>query len=151
MSFPLIFSFIDGAFEESRDFYKSPARSNPLVDDVFQTQMELGKRQVLKLKATALLDPVETDFSAIKGPKDEDVRGEIAKCLQATKRRPEKLNNVSYRIDSAVDSFNRQSVNRNVVFVHCAMGRSRSATCVIMFIMKRFGIAFEDVSLPLVD
>jgi hypothetical protein len=70
MSFPLIFSFIDGAFEESRDFYKSPARSNPLVDDVFQSQMELGKRQLLKLKATALLDAVETDFSAIKGPKD---------------------------------------------------------------------------------
>ena len=24
------------------------------------------------------------------------------------------------------------------------MGRSRSATCVIMYIMKRFGVAFED-------
>lgn len=88
---------------------------------------------------------METDFSAIKGPKEEEARAEIEKCMQATKRRPERLNSVSYKIDSAVDSFNRQSVNRNVVFVHCAMGRSRSATCVIMFIMKRFGIPFEDV------
>ena len=43
-----------------------------------------------------------------------------------------------------MDAFNRRSNNRNVVLVHCAMGRSRSATCVIMYIMKRFGVAFED-------
>lgn len=35
MSFPLIFDFIYKAFEESKDFYKSPNRTNPLVDDVF--------------------------------------------------------------------------------------------------------------------
>jgi hypothetical protein len=37
MSFPLAYNFIDSAFVESRDFFKSPARSNPLVDDVFQS------------------------------------------------------------------------------------------------------------------
>jgi protein-tyrosine phosphatase len=57
-----------------------------------------------------------------------------------------KLNRTAYTIDTAVDQFNRNSSNRNVVFVHCAMGRSRSATCVIMYIMKRFGIPYEDVS-----
>ena len=31
-----------------------------------------------------------------------------------------------------------------MVFVHCAMGMSRSATCVIMYIMKRFNIPFDE-------
>ncbi len=77
MSFPLIFNFIDGAFDETRDFYKSPARTNPLVDDVFQTQMELGKRQLLKLKSTALLDQIETDFSSLKEPKEDEIAVDI--------------------------------------------------------------------------
>ena len=53
MSFPLIYHFIDRAFEETKDFFKSPARSNPLVDDVYQSQMEMNKRQKLRLKSTA--------------------------------------------------------------------------------------------------
>lgn len=44
MSFQLAFHFIQGAFQETRDFYKSACHSNPLVDDVFQTQMEMNKR-----------------------------------------------------------------------------------------------------------
>jgi hypothetical protein len=44
MSFPLVYHFIVKAFEESRDFYKSPARGNPLVDDVYQTHLEMSKR-----------------------------------------------------------------------------------------------------------
>lgn len=35
------------------------------------------------------------------------------------------------------------------MFVHCAMGRSRSATCVIMYAMKRFGVSFDDVNIRL--
>jgi len=35
MSFPLAYNFIDSAFVEARDFFKSPARANPLVDDVY--------------------------------------------------------------------------------------------------------------------
>lgn len=50
-------------------------------------------------------------------------------------------------IDSLVDSFNRVSYNSNVVFVHCAMGVSRSASCVLMYIMKKFKIALDDVTL----
>jgi hypothetical protein len=62
MSFQLAYHFIQSAFEETRDFYKSPARANPLVDDVYQSKMDMNKRQMLKLKATALLDPIEADF-----------------------------------------------------------------------------------------
>jgi hypothetical protein len=62
MSFPLAFHFMVEAFEESRDFFKSPARANPLIDDVFQSHLELSKRQKLKLKSTALLNTAEAEF-----------------------------------------------------------------------------------------
>jgi protein-tyrosine phosphatase len=35
--------------------------------------------------------------------------------------------------------------NPNRVLVHCAMGMSRSATAVIMFLMKLFHAKFEDI------
>lgn len=66
MSFPLVYHFIVKAFEESRDFYKSPARANPLVDDVYQTHAEMSKRQKMKIKSTALLDSLEVDFAKVK-------------------------------------------------------------------------------------
>ena len=34
--------------------------------------------------------------------------------------------------------------NKHKVLVHCAMGMSRSATSVMMFIMKQFGISVEN-------
>ena len=63
------------------------------------------------------------------------------------KRKGKKENKIAYTIDQAVEAFNKKSNNRNVVLVHCAMGRSRSATCVIMYIMKKFGITYDDVSI----
>lgn len=34
--------------------------------------------------------------------------------------------------------------NKNKMLVHCAMGASRSATCVIMYIMRKFKISLDD-------
>ena len=48
-------------------------------------------------------------------------------------------------MDKSLDAFNRVCFNQNVVYVHCAMGVSRSASCVIMYIMKKFKVFFEDV------
>ena len=79
MSFPLVYHFIVKAFEESRDFYKSPARSNPLVDDVYQTHAEMAKRQTLKINSTALLDSYEIDLKSIEGLKETDDREEHIK------------------------------------------------------------------------
>ena len=81
----------------------------------------------LRLKSTALLTPIEVDFK-----KNESHR---------QKRRKEI---VEYEIDNIVDTYNRVAYNHNVIFVHCAMGVSRSASCVIMYIMKKFRIGFED-------
>lgn len=66
MSFPLAYHFIASAFEEAKDFYKSPARANPLVDDVFQSHQQMGKRQKLKLKSSVMLDSIEADFTVVK-------------------------------------------------------------------------------------
>jgi protein-tyrosine phosphatase len=54
-----------------------------------------------------------------------------------------KISEIAHQIDSHVEVVNRMGFNHNVVFVHCAMGVSRSATCVIMFIMKKFKVRFE--------
>ena len=72
MSFPLVFHVLVKALEESRDFYKSPARGNPLVDDVYQTHLEMSKRQKLRIRSTALLDAYEVDLAAVEGKRSEE-------------------------------------------------------------------------------
>ena len=86
MSFPLAYQFIQGAFDESSDFYKNPAKNNPLVDDIFQSQMELNKRQKLKLKSVAHLDTLEASFP---------IEGGYAPMT----RKPNKSNRTAYQID----------------------------------------------------
>jgi protein-tyrosine phosphatase len=56
------------------------------------------------------------------------------------KRKNSKLDLIEFEVSSLVDSFNRIAYNKNVVLVHCAMGVSRSASCVIMYLMKKFRI-----------
>ena len=104
MSFPLVFHFIVKAFEESRDFYKSPARGNPLVDDVYQTHMEMSKRQKLRIKSTALLDAYEVDLRAVEGKVGEEEvvspREEHKRYSQGIERNKEWSNAVAYKIDN---------------------------------------------------
>lgn len=45
------------------------------------------------------------------------------------------------------DQLNKYQANNNKILVHCAMGMSRSASIVIMYLMKRFHISFESVIL----
>lgn len=115
---------------------------------MYQSDLEMSRRQKLKLKSTVKLDPIEVDFKARKDEcqpvTNENIRESLEQAKGQTLRKSSHQNAVAYHIDQQVDAMNRESRNRNVVFVHCAMGRSRSATCVIMYIMKRFGVAFED-------
>ena len=60
--------------------------------------------------------------------------------------KPQRNELIAYAIDKKVDAGNRIAFNHNVVLVHCAMGVSRSASCVIMTIMKMFHIKFNDVN-----
>ena len=43
-----------------------------------------------------------------------------------------------------IDSALNESKN-NKVFIHCALGKSRSASITVMFLMKKFGWTFEKV------
>jgi hypothetical protein len=62
MGFPLAYSFIDGAYQEDSDFFKNPNKANPLVDDVFQTKMDMQKRQKLIKMSTAWVDNMEVTY-----------------------------------------------------------------------------------------
>lgn len=48
-----------------------------------------------------------------------------------------------YEIDMLMEKNLLASNNQHRVLVHCAMGRSRSATMVIMYLMKKFDISME--------
>jgi len=109
-SFPLVYKFIVAAFEESKDFYKSPARSNPLVDDVFQTQMDMSKRHRMSKKAITQLDTLvvalkkEVSEEVKEGEESkeegEDIKRDIEKYKMAVKRKEDKHNAVAYKIDT---------------------------------------------------
>ena len=130
LSFPVAYQFIDGAFSESRLLRKDKShRNNALVDDYCVTLMNLSSQKHLRARAmihAALLAPVEADFEEGKS-----TRAFVKKC------------EVAHHIDSMVAAFNRISDNSNVVYVHCAMGVSRSASCVLMYLMKMFKVTFE--------
>lgn len=62
MGFPLAFNFIEAAYKDDSDFFKNPNKSNPLIDDVFQTKMEINKRHKLYQKSTAWVDTLEVTY-----------------------------------------------------------------------------------------
>jgi rhodanese-related sulfurtransferase len=45
--------------------------------------------------------------------------------------------------DYAIAQIHARSAKRTKILVHCAMGKSRSATMVTMYIMKKFGLPFK--------
>ena len=56
-------------------------------------------------------------------------------------------NLAAYTIEKQLNELKENTPqNKNVIFIHCAMGRSRSASCVIVYIMKKFGISYQNVS-----
>ena len=93
-----------------------------MVDGSLQTTKEIRAQQSKRINSTALLTTLKIDFCD----------------PQTTQHKTKKEEVIAHKIDSQVDLFNRLAYNHNVVLVHCAMGVSRSASCVIMFIMKKF-------------
>ena len=130
LSFPVAYQFIENAFSESTLLKKDKSlRNNALVDDYCVTMVNRGTQKNWRTRGLATsvsLAPIEADFA--KG---------------AAERKETKKMEVAMHVDSMVETFNRVSFNSNVVFVHCAMGVSRSASCVIMYLMKRFRISFD--------
>jgi Dual specificity phosphatase, catalytic domain len=89
------------------------------------------------LAPTFNLLPLEVDFKT--GLSERLKKGQLSLEVTANK------------VDKALNTFNRMSYNNNVVYVHCAMGVSRSASCVIMYIMKKYKVLFEDVRLNIMN
>jgi protein-tyrosine phosphatase len=56
---------------------------------------------------------------------------------------PDVQKDTIYQIDMLMEKNLLNSNNQHRVLVHCAMGRSRSATMVIMYLMKKFDISME--------
>lgn len=96
-------------------------KHNALVEDPILSRTEINKQVNMRMHTHCILSPIEVDFinkTVKKNVKDED--------------------QIAFNIDSQVEAFNRIAYNQNVILVHCAMGVSRSATTVIMYLMKRF-------------
>eukprot|EP00347_Sterkiella_histriomuscorum_P021041 403335488 len=128
LSFPVAYQFLDNAFNECKTMKRDKTkRKNLMVEQCFVSSNQIRERAAGLLNSTALLTPIQVDFKSNK-----------------TTRVSRKDELTAHRIDRHVDTFNRISYNDNVVLVHCAMGVSRSASCVIMFIMKLFKLGFED-------
>lgn len=52
------------------------------------------------------------------------------------------IKNTTFSIDNEVDTLHKQNSGTRIL-VHCAMGRSRSASIVMMYIMKKFQTSFK--------
>ena len=103
-------------------------RRSGFVEDIVVDDKYVQTMKDKKIDSTAYCAPVIVDFNDF-----------------ASERNPAQECEIQLKIDTAIQNFNKVSNNQNVLFVHCAMGMSRSASCVIMYIMKKFKIGFEQV------
>lgn len=133
LAFPQAYDFIDDAIECSgasplyhREELRFKKQNSMHFDSLDYSKNEETKRQRVKTDLQVYnMDGFELDFKT-------------GKKVPRTKM----TNLTAFKIEKQLQEMDTNPNNRNVVFVHCAMGRSRSATCVIMYIMKKFGISY---------
>jgi hypothetical protein len=136
-AFPVAYDFIDDAMTnngairlkriDSLSLHKPPSETkSPYVGKLeMQTTENLIQERMKDNLAPFNLDGQEIDFKTFK---------------KAPKTKMTNL--TAYTIEKALEALNLN--NKNKIFIHCAMGRSRSASCVIMYIMKKFGISYQN-------
>jgi len=139
LAFPSAWDFIDDAIMS--------AGSSPLM-----------RREGFRFKKNTLSLIDRTTYKAVEDSKHTRLRNDLQVYsmdgqevdFKTSKKAPKtKMTNLTaYRIESQLAELEKtlSPHNHNVVFIHCAMGRSRSATCVIMYLMKKFDVSFANVS-----
>ena len=120
LSFDLAYEFIEDALSTKK---RSNTRMLKTKFDVVQNFTDSRKKSASLISSAVAIHEIILDLS---NKSVENVQNALNDKLLA--------------IDSACQIQSQKSNNQNRVLVHCAMGMSRSATMVIMYLMRKFEI-----------
>jgi hypothetical protein len=123
LSFTLASDFIDGGISPKKH---QKCRMSRLNFDLLQMFNDSNKKAKSQFPAGAKTNTINLDLGN--------------KCAIDE---PDAQKDTIYEIDMLMEKNLLNSNNQHRVLVHCAMGRSRSATMVIMYLMKKFDISME--------
>lgn len=123
--FPRVFGFIDSAiFNKDIETKKSKAYK------FYEQHKEEIKSKTIITRRNIIQDSIK---SAVP------VLDENKKSLDFDKKSIQEINELYEKLLTVAP------INSNRVLIHCAMGISRSASIVIMYIMKKFNVTLESV------
>lgn len=123
LSFSLAYGFIESAISPKK---QQKNRLNRVDFDILQMFPDVKKVSTIQIPAGAKTNTINFDLGS--------------KCANDE---PDIQKDATYEIDMLMEKNLLASNNQHRVLVHCAMGRSRSATMVIMYLMKKFDISME--------
>lgn len=123
LSFNLAYEFIESAFCKKKS---GKTRLVSTQFDLLQNFQDSRKKSMILVSGAAMTNDITLDLGYKWVENVED-----------------RVKDKIYEIDT-ITTYNMQnSNNQNRVLVHCAMGRSRSATMVIMYLMRKFQIDWQ--------
>lgn len=120
LSFNLAYEFIESAFCKKKS---GKTRLVSTQFDLLQNFQDSRKKSMILVSGAAMTNDIILDLNS--------------KTVENVENR---VKDQIYEIDTTTTYNMQNSNNQNRVLVHCAMGRSRSATMVIMYLMRKFEI-----------
>ena len=128
--FPRVFGFLESAiFSEDKSIESKKAKQYRFYAN--------HKENILKCKYINVNKGKDVIQSSVKNAMDGILKSDEDSFESAS----------AEEIDARFNQLIKGKNNSNRVLVHCAMGISRSASIVIMYIMKKFMVSFESVLL----
>lgn len=123
LSFNLAFNFIEEAISKKKI---AKTRFFSTRFDLVQNFSDARKKSMTLVSSAAMTNEVVLDLN-----------------LKTCENLENKVKDKIFDIDSMTQYSMQNSNNQNRVLVHCAMGMSRSATMVIMYLMRKFQIEWN--------